>query len=807
MESPKRKAQKSRDYRRHRMMRLLNRRKATAQKAMSEIAERKLMRRLRITPLKKFKDGKDTDYDAREGGIKKYVGDLEDITYDADNMKFYEKATGKELGDSAILNEVIVNGRNRANDYLTEANDNTSVYNIPHREYNQHLKDRTEQSAREAAIWREEHPNLSAWGEAAASIPLAVASVPLIAGGAEALAGTSAGQAASSALLSLSNLAKGSTIAGAPAWAWADAGLTSAFAANGASEIAKGNITPEALMEVAPLGRLTKPLYKGVLKSGIRQYNPRHVIKQITAENAASMTPEQWTAAQDAAIAKALNITPEEIASLTKEQYEAAIARGINTEELSRLRLLHNSVKAPNNKIRVNRGKGEPFVLHHDTDNKPWNVYDDSYFGKTDEGWYGKGLYLSGAPFGKNAYGKNTMKLFANVENPVYAKDNFEVGLTKQFFNRGIPKEDALKILESSLEPNELELFLKHKKSITKALDRVYNADGVIVPLNANGALNRPYSPYHEVVVPDGRKVKSADAVTFNDNGVRIPLGERDNFNINDIRYDINDPDFESFTIPVEDLQTSLNAPINNPVIINGKEYPTMKTLMNKVEMIKPNELNAAHQLAQKEIRTYLESPEYRQRLIDNGFDPDKYISALEHYLDSRVKYGDLNSGTRGVTEIVNGEPEITLNNSVFDTDYDTLIHELAHAQTKNLDHSMYVKNFIDARLKNIMQYNEKILPQLDKDVAARHGVSIDKLTYLNDPQEIRARMISVIMDARRKGVKLSEYIDRVKSNRQLNDLKSFLKVDDIKKYGASVLSVTPFAIPLTKKNKQNVTK
>ena len=58
MESPKRKAQKSRDYRRHRMMRLLNRRKATAQEAMSEIAERKLMRKLRITPPKKFEDGK-----------------------------------------------------------------------------------------------------------------------------------------------------------------------------------------------------------------------------------------------------------------------------------------------------------------------------------------------------------------------------------------------------------------------------------------------------------------------------------------------------------------------------------------------------------------------------------------------------------------------------------------------------------------------------------------------------------------------------------------------------------------------------
>jgi hypothetical protein len=33
--------------------------------------------------------------------------------------------------------------------------------------------------------------------------------------------------------------------------------------------------------------------------------------------------------------------------------------------------------------------------------------------------------------------------------------------------------------------------------------------------------------------------LKSADAVTFDNKGVRIPLGERDNFNINDIRYAI----------------------------------------------------------------------------------------------------------------------------------------------------------------------------------------------------------------------------------------------------------------------------
>ena len=56
---------------------------------------------------------------------------------------------------------------------------------------------------------------------------------------------------------------------------------------------------------------------------------------KITLENAASMTPEQWTTAQDDAVAKALNITPKEAASLTKEQYEAAIVKGVDIEELS----------------------------------------------------------------------------------------------------------------------------------------------------------------------------------------------------------------------------------------------------------------------------------------------------------------------------------------------------------------------------------------------------------------------------------------------------------------------------------------
>lgn len=96
MDSPKRKAQKNKDYRRHRMMRLLNRRKATAQEAMSEIAERELMRKLRITPLKKFEGGKDAEYDAVILDDVVITGKRRpaNIMFDKDTGNYYRESTG-----------------------------------------------------------------------------------------------------------------------------------------------------------------------------------------------------------------------------------------------------------------------------------------------------------------------------------------------------------------------------------------------------------------------------------------------------------------------------------------------------------------------------------------------------------------------------------------------------------------------------------------------------------------------------------------------------------------------------------------
>lgn len=319
-----------------------------------------------------------------------------------------------------------------------------------------------------------------------------------------------------------------------------EAAINSAFSAHGLNHAVNEGVDGfgDAVLtglEIVPLGQLVRPLYTGVLKSGIRQYNPRHVIKKITAENAASITPEQWTAAQD-----------------------AAIARG-NTAEAQRLRDLHFKVSAP--KTEVVDINGNPQLVVHKTPNT-FTIFDNNRsIGKLN--WfatpnaYGKnGVFATGA--GKNP---RTMKLYVNMRNA--HKPTIDEGIEPAYINQG--EEGILGIVD---------------KDMTNYFNSSRDAGKGFM---MSGGVDNPNA------------LKSADAVTYDNNGVRIPLGERDNFNINDIRYDINDPDFESFTIPVEDLQTSLNAPINNPVIINGKEYPTMKTLMNKVEMIKPNELNAAH--------------------------------------------------------------------------------------------------------------------------------------------------------------------------------------------------------------------
>jgi hypothetical protein len=126
--------------------------------------------------------------------------------------------------------------------YLTMSNDNTQVNNLPHREYNTHLKENAEKGAKEHALWEKEHPNLTAWGEVAGAIPFGVASIPLIAGTSQTLLGTATGQAVKSGITkALAN----------PLVELANNAVGLGFAGKGAYDVSQGKFTPETAMDLA----------------------------------------------------------------------------------------------------------------------------------------------------------------------------------------------------------------------------------------------------------------------------------------------------------------------------------------------------------------------------------------------------------------------------------------------------------------------------------------------------------------------------------------------------------------------------
>lgn len=238
-------------------------------------------------------------------------------------------------------------------------------------------------------------------------------------------------------------------------------------------------------------------------------------------------TPEQWTDAQDAAIAKVLNITPEEAASLTEEQFKTAVARGIDISEAQRLRDLHFKFSAPNTKIK--KLDGEPAHIYHGTDAN-WVKYDPTKFGSaTDDGYYGVGLYGTEYKPSAKIYGDNVLDLYINAKRP-YTAGTQDIFGNPYTLDKAADRASVVRYFNRDREGVVFNNVGNYANTnFPKLLKELDNADAVVY--------GTPNQRFNEVVIPRGEQMKLADAVTFDDNGIRIPLGKRDNFNINDIRF------------------------------------------------------------------------------------------------------------------------------------------------------------------------------------------------------------------------------------------------------------------------------
>lgn len=133
----------------------------------------------------------------------------------------------------------------------------------------------------------------------------------------------------------------------------------------------------------------------------------------------------------------------------------------------------------PEEASKVVDENGEPLVVYHGT-NSQWTTYNPNLFGSaTDEGYYGKGLYLSSVKGKAMQYG-NIMELFVNMRNP------FIVGI-----------DNTLDMDESTRRGEIVNMFNREN-----APDELKQYDGVLY----SGTEGK----FEEIVVPTANQVKSA---------------------------------------------------------------------------------------------------------------------------------------------------------------------------------------------------------------------------------------------------------------------------------------------------------
>ena len=234
-----------------------------------------------------------------------------------------------------------------------------------------------------------------------------------------------------------------------------------------------GNVSKNTLKKAHIGNYYVKPQYNNysyIKQIGDDAVDYSYGTKQYNFTSLKNWTPEQWTAAQD-----------------------AAIARG-DMAEAQKLRDLHFIVSAPNSVT---------YDVFHHGNTKPmnWYIFDPKRVGTTDEGYSGAGYYF--AP--TKPASQYTRENLPHTLGP-HGEQN--AGLSGGKYHRYVY------------------LNGKTKYKPLREHDWTTHTDFPFVD-------NRPT----EVVVGDNRQIKLADAVTYDDNGVRIPLGLRDNFKNKDIRY------------------------------------------------------------------------------------------------------------------------------------------------------------------------------------------------------------------------------------------------------------------------------
>lgn len=223
------------------------------------------------------------------------------------------------------------------------------------------------------------------------------------------------------------------------------------------------------------------------------------------------------------------------------------------------LRNAHFIVNAPNTKIK----NGDlPVTLYHGTPNKGWNEYDPKFFGSnTDDGYYGKGLYLTETLDDALAYARikdRNFEKFTGTKNPylkrlyVNSETPFVSGALNNDFKIATANEASDRAMLAPHFGRDLKFKIGTPGSESGTVyipnDMIYDPTLVRELENADASIfsnvlhhvdrDPTIVKFDEVIVPKSSQMKYVDPITYDDFGNVIPLSMRDNFSNPDFRFD-----------------------------------------------------------------------------------------------------------------------------------------------------------------------------------------------------------------------------------------------------------------------------
>lgn len=219
---------------------------------------------------------------------------------------------------------------------------------------------------------------------------------------------------------------------------------------------------------------------------------------------------------------------------------------------------------------------------------------------------------------------------------------------------------------------------------------------------------------------------------------------------------------------------------------------------------------------------------DYMKKLTDRRVNGRNYITG-EKYFPSQIKPIIDNNpnieGQSGVVPFISSSGELSLKNSSYGVTLKedlpseklapTLMHEIAHWATGNartiINDEKYNPAFLFRNPNNIvdiMRYNESIAPNISlskymnsiptstpKSIISK---KIRRYNYLKDPQEKRARAMTIYQQAKDNGLSTDAFIDSYTKDGKivgyapeyLRDMGKIFTVDNLKKYLRNFLSI-----------------